>query len=108
MTRTSTQVLNNVVLSCFNFSIFCSNDKKTWCQKFKNCIKVLFFLQPLTLYKILTTADYLSLFQIFEVLFEAFPQFVLQTYTILLFGFGFYESGYTFRLSSNIVLSPPR
>ena len=61
------------------------------------------FLHPVTVLALLGGFEDAFMFQSWESVFEAFPQFVLQTYSILLFGFGFTATGTTLGLPSNVI-----
>ena len=71
----------------------------------RNFVTNFVFLHPLTIHQLWTVTDHHPSLKAYEVVFEAFPQFILQSYTIFLFGVGISEEGNTLGMPNNI-LSP--
>ena len=84
---------------------YCS-EAETTCDKLVACCEsfvAALCLHPTTFYFLVTGHKHALELKSYEVLFEAFPQFILQTYSIFLFGFGFTATGTTLGLPSNVL-----
>ena len=84
----------------------CCSKADTTCGKLGACGKGVvagLILHPLTFYFLLIGDEDALSFKSVEVMFESVPQFILQTYSIFLFGFGFTATGTTLGLPSNVL-----